>query len=249
MRFVLTIALITSACLGLCADVPSADALIKRTASLTLKVEKFSQTQSQLEALLGKASAEIKSAESFRTEKGRRHGWFIISVPKENLESLVAEIRALGKPTAEVWNKQLRGNEIAAIDARVARLIQHEQRMQGMLSNGRKLRANDMLFIHDRVFRTATDEDRLKLEKEALISDSMTSAIMLTAFERYLASETKTQQQGRLETFKMESQATALDAGKWFALTGLKVLLYLPAWLPLVLLGRWAWKKYLPAAP
>ncbi|MEQ1935912.1 MAG: DUF4349 domain-containing protein, partial [Fimbriimonadaceae bacterium] len=128
MRIALTIVLVT---LSICAhsQAPTPDPLIKRTASLTLKVEKFSQTQAELEKLIASSAAEIKTAQAYRTVKGRRHGWFVITVPKQNLEQLVAQLRGLGKPTAEVWNKQQRGPIVASIDARVVRLAQHENRM------------------------------------------------------------------------------------------------------------------------
>jgi hypothetical protein len=108
-------------------------------ASITLKVSNYGEIRKQLVIASLKHKAELVDSKTNVSGKGRKYGWFRISVPYSELESLLSEIRPVGVLSGEQLTTRNRKAELNELDLRRSRMVVHVERLKGLLSNARKL--------------------------------------------------------------------------------------------------------------
>lgn len=163
--------------------VQAADSVAARGAALVLKVEKFETARQKVSELTRGSGGEVRQAQSYVAEKGRRHGTVQLSVPAEKLESLLSQLRGLGIPSGERTTTLERWAESEELARRAERSKGHQVRLSGLLQSGRRLRGSDVLYVEERLVRAENDEDMLRLQREKLLRATALSKVTVVLFE------------------------------------------------------------------
>ncbi len=156
---------------------------IRRGASVTVKVESFETAQKAAFDLASKYEGRVSDRQSEVNEKGRRHGWVRVLLPKTTLDGFLTEAKGLGKVYGENLTQEDGAPLIRELATRVVRLEEHKARLTSILDSSRKLRGSDVLYVQERIFRAAVDRDLLAQRQQAIADASRGSSVILTFFE------------------------------------------------------------------
>lgn len=222
-----------------------------RHAAMAVKVPVFLDAEKHILEWAAQNGLEVVSKDGSSTEKGRRHGWIKLHMPAEKYEPTLAELGSLGKiVTTKRWVDDLESRKRELTD-RQELVIAHGARLNSLLS-GRNLRVRDKLYIYDLLYQNRVSQDSLNQQLGKIEAHARTASVTLTMFEPYLATETPTTAMGprkKLAALGPQIAGVAADALGWFAETVVKVLIYSPLWLPVILIGRKWLRRHLVTEP
>lgn len=225
--------------------------LRERGVALSLKVADFSAATRTLNALATRLGGESSDGVTQVSEKGRRYGWIRLRVPRAKLEEGLVGIRAVGTLYGE---RRLSRDWSAAhteLEKRADALHTHAGRLDGLLVGGRRMRAGDILFLQERLFRAGIDEQLLRQRRTNLEGNVQTVSFNVTLFEplpirlrdRVAVDLSHRFSQG------MTSAREGLMQNFGRAATGAGYLLtFAPLWLPALIAFVWLLRRSLPVA-
>lgn len=155
---------------------------VQRGAAITLKVPSFATSQQAVADLAQKHRGAVADRSTRSSEKGSKSGWMRVQVPKDELDALLADCRGLGKVYGERLSQTDLSSQYTDYGQRSQRLQEHQQRLSNILTS-RKLRGSDMLFVQERILRTAMDQDSLLDQRLRIPKQAATSSVTVTLFE------------------------------------------------------------------
>ncbi|MGC4044192.1 MAG: DUF4349 domain-containing protein [Armatimonas sp.] len=136
--------------------------LQQRGAALTLKVTNYSEAQAALAKLAGESGGGLSDGRTYVTEKGRRHGWVRLRLPQASLAKVLEKTYGVGTVVAEELNTDSQRIEHSELGIRADALHAHAGRLEGLLNSNRRMRAGDILYLQERLFRASVDEQLLR---------------------------------------------------------------------------------------
>jgi hypothetical protein len=224
---------------------PAISGMPSRGGSIVLKITDYEPARQQVLAAARRAGAELVDSHSEVNFQGKRHGWLRFRLTAAEVPGFLTGVRGVGKLFAENITSTDNLSEYEDLERRVERLREHQQRLDGLLKNGRRLRGSDILYIQERLFRASVDEGmllqrRLELERAARASNIT------------------------VELFEPEPRR-AMDLGNWYAGAALRaktdlfrflakattagayVLFFAPFWVPALVIAlfliRWLLRR------
>jgi hypothetical protein len=219
-------------------------------ATLTLKVTSFAAAQDALAKVARESGGRLSDGETFVTEKGRRHGWVRLRLPQKELPAVLERIRATGTLSSEGTSTDSYQAAHAELLIRADALHAHASRLGGLLDSERRMRAGDILYLQERLFRASVDEELLRQRRENLEATTKQSSVIVTLFEPYpvrlrdrLAGDLASRFHGGMGAARDRAFATLARGatGVGYALT------LAPLWAPILLLLigglRLFWKR------
>lgn len=162
------------------ADSPS---VVAHSGAITLKVSNFGTARTEIPKIAENAGGHVAGGQARVTDKGRSHGWMRLVVPAGQLDATLRQLRTLGSVYGDTVTEHDLTNEVKDLASRAERLGQHEERIEGVLSNGRRLRGSDILFFQDRLLRAGLDQDSLGHQRAQMIASANVSNISVYLFE------------------------------------------------------------------
>lgn len=156
--------------------------MLSRTATLTLKVDRYDDARGQVLEAAALRHAELLDAKTLVNGKGKKHGWVRLRIDAAQLPRLLADLPTLGKTSAETVATSDQRSEFERLGRRVARLQQHEQRLGGVLQSPRRMRGSD-LYLQERLFRASVDESLLSQQWIDLERSAQDSTLLVELFE------------------------------------------------------------------
>ena len=167
-------------------SIPSAksSSTISRGASITLKVDDFEKLRKDLVRESSKVGGVLADSKLNVSPKGRKHGWFRVSVPAMKFEEAMAAIRASGVLAGEQSSTRNRDPELKEIDIRRESVGSHVDRLLKLSNSGKRMRASDELYYQDLIFRAEADRDLLLHEKHKIEANVENASIVVTAYEK-----------------------------------------------------------------
>ena len=161
---------------------PSND-VITKGATMLLKTPDFEKLRIQLTSVAVKHHGIIADSKTTVSPKGRKHGWFRISVPADQVESVMADLRPVAKVVGEQSKTSNRKPEIDELDLRRQNVVNHVDRLKSSLNSRKTIKGNDVLFMEERIFRAETDRDLLLNDRKKIEGTVANSSIVVTAYE------------------------------------------------------------------
>lgn len=213
--------------------------------AITVKVPNYVEAQSRIQQWASQNGLDISATVLESTQKGRKHGWLKLQGPVDKLTPALDQISSLGKVVqSRRWTDNL-GWEKMKSSSRLSRVKDHADRLNSLL-RGRNIRVQDKMYLYDRLFQNGIDQDDLSAELADLEIRAKEATINVTLFEPYLPTENAPNESGPRKTLGgLRSQLATItaDAIAWFVATLMRVLVYLPIWVPaFFLLRRWSKK-------
>ena len=161
----------------------SENGLITKGASITIKVAKFEDLRAQLITIAAKHQGTLSDSKTNVSTKGRRSGWFRMSVPQSELDGVLVDVRATGKLVGEQATAMNRSAELAELDLRRNRLETHTKRLTGFLNSDKKMRASDVLFLQSLVLRSETDTDMLLHQRRKIEGSMQNASVIISGYQ------------------------------------------------------------------
>jgi hypothetical protein len=222
-------------------SVPAAN----RGGTLVVKVTDFDPAREKVIGAAVGQGAELIGSHTQVNFEGRKLGWLRFRMPSDRLARLLPEVRAVGKLYSEHAQTSDCRSEGEELQRRIARLREHEQRLDTLLRSSRRMRGSDLLYLQERLFRASVDEGELEQRRVDLGRAAQVGTLTVELFE--------------------PEPRRAMDLGNWYAgahlrartalyrelARGMTVLAYAlafaPLWVPglalAILLGRWLWRR------
>jgi len=214
---------------------PTAPSPETRGAHIVLKVADYDAAASGLRALAARHSGEVTSSRTEVDPRGKRRGWATVRLPADRLPAGLADARGLGKLYSETVGRADHATEYATLARRSRRLSEHEARLANVLAGARRLRGGDLLYLQERLFRNGLDQEQLAQRRADLERAGRSALLTLEFFEPEprLAAPLGAAYAGGVQRARSAWQAL-LGRG---ATAGAFALVFLPLWLPALLLG------------
>lgn len=212
-----------------------------RSGSIVVKVAAYEDARRLVLAAAQAQGAEMLGARTLVDVKGRRHGWLRLRLPSPRLPALLTAAGAAGKLYGENVTTSDHASEYEELARRITRLHEHEARLSGILSDGRRLRGGDLLYVQERLFRASVDESLLAQRRADLERDTQANTVQIEMFEP--------------GTLPLGASPAAPNLARGFvraaglaharldrllargATAGAYILVYAPLWLPALLVG------------
>lgn len=157
--------------------------VITKGARMLLKTPSFEKLRIELSGVASKHKGLIADSKTNVSPKGRKSGWFRISVPADQVESLMADIRPVSKVVGEESKTSNRKPEIDELDLRRQNVINHVDRLKSSLTARKTIRGSDILFMEERIFRAETDRDLLLNDRKKIEGSVANASILVSAYE------------------------------------------------------------------
>lgn len=221
-----------------------------RGGAIVVKVPGYEAARQAMTAAAEQQGAALLDARTLVNEKGRKSGWMRFSVGADRLPALLAAARSAGKLYSEKQTTDDRTSEHEELARRVRRLREHEQRLDTLINSSRRLRGSDILFVQDRLFRDALDEETMEQRQLDLERAARVSTVIVDLFEPGAVPSTLGPQRDVRGWFARGMERARGDmvggVGK-AAAAGAYALVFAPVWAPaaiiVALLARWLWKR------
>jgi hypothetical protein len=207
--------------------------------ALTLKVTDFSAAQVTLSQIATEAGGGLSDGRTYVTEKGRRYGWVRLRLPQTALPVALEKSRTIGVLVAESRTTDSWQAAHGELGIRADALQAHAGRLEKLLESNRRMRAGDILYLQERLFRASVDEELLRQRQTNLEAATRQSSVVITLFEPYpvrlrdrFAVDLASRFSGGMTTARERALASLgrVATGAGYILT------YAPLWAPLLLL-------------
>ena len=129
-----------------------------RGGTLVVKVTDYDPAREKVISAALRQGAELLNSHTQVNFEGRKLGWLRFRMASDRLPLLLPEVRAVGKLYSEHVQTGDFRSEGEELRRRVARLREHEQRLDALLHSPRKMRGGDLLYLQERLFRVGVDE-------------------------------------------------------------------------------------------
>ena len=154
-----------------------------RGGSIIVKVPDFAAARDRVTSAARREGAEILEGKTVVNQKGWKHGWINLRVSAERAPILLQAVREMGKLYSESAGTVENVSEYEQLERRIARIREHQKRLDGILKGSRKLRGSDILYVQERLFRAGIDEGELLQRRLDLERAARTSVVTVTLFE------------------------------------------------------------------
>ena len=154
-----------------------------RGGNIVVKVAAFDVARRSTLGAAASQGAELLAARTLVDAKGRKHGWLEFRLPAARLPALLGAVSRLGKLYGESVATTDHASEYEELARRIVRLQQHEVRLGGILSSGRRLRGGDLLYVQERLFRASVDESLLAQRRADLERSTQVNTVRVELFE------------------------------------------------------------------
>lgn len=206
--------------------------------ALTLKVENYDDARTRTLEMVETQSGVFLDGKTMVTENGRRHGWVRFQVAVDRLPALLTLIRSLGTPNAEAVNTRENRGEYEGLGRRVTQLEKHQSRLEGLLSDKKRLRGSDALYLQERLFRAEVDSSLLEQRQTDMLRRRDFATVQVDFFEpipvnrMYQARVDIAAHFGNAKRYAEASLSRFLGR---IATAGAYALVFAPFWVPAVL--------------
>jgi len=177
--------------LSMPAPVPQRDAavsapMIVRTAELSLTAHDFNACRAALEAAAKRYNGYIASINANAPDSAGRSLEATLRVPSNNLDSLLADLRKLGRVTQETQSGNDVTKEYVDLDARLRNAQNTEQRLAA-LERDRTAKLSDVLSVETEIARVREEIERMTAQKRNLQNSVDLATLRVTISENFKA--------------------------------------------------------------
>jgi hypothetical protein len=140
-------------------------------------------------------------------------------------------------------------SEYEQLERRIARIREHQQRLDGILKGSRRLRGSDILYVQERLFRAGTDEGELLQRRLDLERAARTSVVTVTLFEPGVPPIPPRERMNVAAGFTRgigNAWLTLQKTCSRVATASAYVLVFAPCWIPALILAALLYRLLVP---
>ncbi len=154
--------------------------------TMTVEVKAFASAKEKLLKTVADAGGYVAQASAAETPNQPQRADLTVRVPADNLQSVLEQIRGLGR----VVNEQLSSEEVTAqvvdLDARLRNSRATEQRLIAVL-NERTGKVGDILKVEREIARTREEIERMEAQRKNLLARVELATVSVTLVEEFQA--------------------------------------------------------------
>lgn len=218
--------------------------------AIVVKVADFGIARESVMYAARQQGAQLLDARTEVNGKGKKHGWMRFQLAAERWPALVPAVHAVGKLYSERMSTTDHQSEYEELERRVTRLREHEKRLDSLLSNPKRLRGSDILYIQERILRAAIDEELMLQRRSDFERAARVDTLVVTLFEPESLPALDVAKSDVGGWWQRATRQAKLDFGHLLgkmAAAGAYALVFAPAWVPALIvaffLGRLLWRR------
>jgi anti-sigma factor RsiW len=158
--------------------------MIARTASLTIQIRDFAGARNALDSILAKHHGYSASLTVDTPENGQRHFQASLRIPAAELESGLADLKALGRTLNETQGGEEVTQQHADLVARLQNSRETEVRLRAILQQ-RTGKIEDVLQVEEEIARVRGEIESMEGEQKALEHRVAFAGVDLQLVEEY----------------------------------------------------------------
>ena len=220
--------------------------MIARTASVSLIVKDFGPLEATVKAIALRHNGYIASLNSTSPQEATRTLTATLRIPSAQLESVIAELKQLGRVEQESQSGEEVTKEFTDRAARMKNARATEERLLNVLRN-RTGQVKDILATEQEIARVRGDIEQMEADQRALQTRVDFASVELSVQEEYKASlqGAPTATGTRLRNAAVEGYRTVVESVIGFGVWALQSLPTVLLWgFVLFVPARWMWKRF-----
>lgn len=217
-------------------------ALVVKNGSIQLKVDSADTTQANVESITRSAGGFVESA-SKQDINGNGFVSMTLRVPAARFESVVTQIRALGKVITQSFSGEDVTAQVADVDARLRTLRAEEQQYIALM--GRATKIGEVLQVKEKITEVREQIESLDAQQKSLRSQASMSTlnVEITQKPKPVAETPKPIEHTWYQNAWLRASEHLTELGRGLGTVAIYLLVYSPIWLAFALVGWLAYKR------
>ncbi len=160
--------------------------LISYQVSMIVEVKEFNAAKSKLRAIVDAEGGYITNSNFVETPNQPKSASLVLRVPAAKLQTILNQIRALGRVKEEHLNSEEVTDQVVDLEARLKNARATEQRLIEVLNN-RTGKVSDILQVEQEIARTREQIERMEAQRQNLMKRVEMATVSLTLAEEFKA--------------------------------------------------------------
>ncbi len=216
--------------------------MVIRTAQLSIRVDSIEKAEREVSRIIGGLGGYVDSATSSDLDSGKPVLSVTMRVPVRGFESAMSKMEALGVRLSKQIGSSDVTEQVVDLDARIRTLRAQEEVFRQILLQSRRLQ--DVITLQDKLAQVRMEIESMAGQRKSLANQAAMSTLTVTLTQS-LAPHQPPKDPNWLAQTWAEATSQLGGAVRAAAVVGIWVMVFSPFWIPLLLLGRKAWKKSL----
>jgi predicted anti-sigma-YlaC factor YlaD len=154
--------------------------------SMTVEVKEFEAAKSKLRQIMDAEGGYITNSNFVETPNQPKRASLVLRVPAAKLQTILNEVRALGRVKEEHLNSEEVTDQVVDLEARLKNARATEQRLIEVLNN-RTGKVSDILQVEREIARTREQIERMEAQRQNLMKRVEMATVSLTLAEEFKA--------------------------------------------------------------
>lgn len=160
--------------------------MIAYQVSMTVEVKEFEAAKSKLRQIMDAEGGYITNSNFVETPNQPKRASLVLRVPAAKLQTILNQIRALGRVKEEHLNSEEVTDQVVDLQARLKNARATEQRLIEVLNN-RTGKVSDILQVEKEIARTREQIERMEAQRQNLMKRVEMATVSLTLAEEFKA--------------------------------------------------------------
>jgi len=221
---------------------PTATRMLIRIGNLRLRVENVARAHEEVARIAREANGYVATT-SLSSEQGPTYAVMTLRLPAEGLDSVIARVSALGKVLSKEINTEEVTEEYVDLSSRRRNLEREEERLLELLKRTGKI--SDLLEVEQTLARVRGEIEQISGRMRYL-----ENRVALSTLTIHLEGPQPTPTTGgpvwTAKDVWRQAERSLLETGRGLATMGIWLAVFLPIWLPLVLVLIWLLRRAFP---
>ncbi len=220
----------------------TATRMLIRTGNLRLRVEDVVKAHEEVARIARDVNGYVANT-SLSSEQGPTYAMITLRLPAEGLDNVIARVSALGKVLSKDINTEEVTEEYVDLSSRKRNLQREEERLLELLKRAGKI--NDLLQVEQELARVRGEIEMISGRMRYL-----ENRVSLSTLTIHLEGPQPTPTTGgpvwTAKDVWRQAVRSLLETGRGLASMGIWLVVFLPIWLPLLLVLVWLIKRAFP---
>ena len=218
--------------------------MLIRTGNIHLRVEDVVKAHEEVARIAREVNGYVANT-SLSSEQGPTYAMMTLRLPAEGLDSVIARVSALGKVLSKDINTEEVTEEYVDLSSRKRNLQREEERLLELLKRAGKI--NDLLQVEQELARVRGEIEMISGRMRYL-----ENRVSLSTLTIHLEGPQPTPTTGgpvwTAKDVWRQAVRSLLETGRGLASMGIWLVVFLPIWLPLLLVLVWLLRRAFPQA-
>lgn len=221
-------------------ETPVVPRLIVRNAELTLRVEAISAAEKRVGEVARREGGTVEASQGSDLAGPAPTLSLTLRVPEGRFDASIAELEALGVRLGKTIASEDVTAQAVDLEARLKSLRVQEEAYRAILGAARKI--SDVLEVQERLTGVRTQIEEIVAQRRTLGDHAARSKILVSLTQALRPEGPAPESDWMAQTWG-DATGSLRATGRAMAALGLWLVAMLPVWLPLVLVGSWAWRR------